>query len=723
MFEPSHSPGIEEKIQEAIQRGAFSTAADLIVIYSRDLLQPGKINELKEFLRVIPEEEYAKNPRLILVSANTDYLSGELQHALRILYTAIPLLKEKCDTGGLAAAYRYLSYVYQDMGNNKKAIEVSRLGLGYLSPDDFRGRAGLLSTIAGSYWRLLDYKKASSFYKKVMEIYIAVGDKEGEMRTLANSSAIEMALGNFQKASREKEEVLRFYQNSENKRSLCLAELNLGALYSQMRELDRAESLLTAAIFRAKELGLNLALGPAMVNLGEVLSMEKKFDQAESILQQALKETEKNQTLPYYTNACIALSRLYRFKNNFDLSHKFAVKALDSCPKESPIEQANVRFNLGQVFLSIQRYNEAIRLFKRALKFYEKMGMDYHRAICYLEISNAELKIKNKKYALKNFTKGLSICKKNNYDFLFSPSFASNYHHLLGELSPKSFGIYIKKLHLKYEPLSGPYVESKPEIKLLTLGGLRVFVNGVEIKRWRRNSARLILCLLLGKQISYRGGMFNFEENFIPADSLMFALWQDKPQQLAAVNLQVAINELRKIFEPGLKEGKKSKFVQYESQSYRLNLKEISLDLQEFLNYYSQARQYEVSKRLKLALSYYQKALNLYKGDFLRGIDLIDIIGLRDELSRIYVDMLIACAWINFNYKNFDLCINLCKTALEKDKWSEKCHSLLMECYARMGRKDLALKQYEILKQSLEEDLGLQPGREIDELKNKILAE
>ena len=46
-----------------------------------------------------------------------------------------------------------------------------------------------------------------------------------------------------------------------------------------------------------------------------------------------------------------------------------------------------------------------------------------------------------------------------------------------------------------------------------------------------------------------------------------------------------------------------------------------------------------------------------------------------------------------------------------------------MECYARIGRKDLALKQYEILKQSLEEDLGLQPGREIEELKNEILAD
>jgi len=723
MSEPPNSSGIEEKIRDAINQGSFNIAVNLIIAHSRDLLQPGKINELKEFLRAIPEEEYSKNPRLILVSANTDYLSGELQHALRIIYTAIPLLKKKSDTGGLSAAYRYLSYVYQDMGKNKKAIEISKVGLRYLAPDDFRGRAGLLSTIAGSYWRLLEYKRASSFYKKVMEIYIAVGDKEGEMRTLANSSAIEMALGNFQKAAREKEEVLRFYQNSDNKRSLCLAELNLGALYSQMRELDRAESLLTSAILRAKELGLNLALGPAMVNLGEVLSMEKKFDQAESVLQQALKETEKNQTMPYYTNACLALSKLYRLKNNFDLSHKFAVKAIDFCPKESPIEQANVRFNLGQVFLCIKRYNEAIRLFKSALKFYERMGMDYHRAVCYLELANVEIKRENKKYALKYFTKGLKICKKNNYDFLFNPSFASNYYHLLDALGPKSFSLYIKKLHLKYELLSEPYVESKSDVKLLTLGGLKVFVNGLEIKRWRRNSARQILAVLLGKQITYRGGMFNFDEHFIPADSLMFALWQDKPQQLAAINLQVAINELRKIFEPELKEGKKSKFVQYESQSYRLNLKEIFLDLQEFLNYYSQARQYEISKRPKLALSYYNKALDLYKGDFLSGIDLIDIIGLREELSRIYVDMLIACARINFNYKNFDLCRNYCKTALEKDKWSEKCHSLLMECYARIGRKDLALKQYEILKESLEKDLGLQPGREIEELKNKILTD
>ena len=206
-------------IEQALARRDYILGSGLLIEHSRDLLQPGRLPELRAILAKIPKDQFFDHPKLILLSANADYQSGELKSALRCLTAAIPILKKVRDRSSLSAAYRYLSYIHQDMGRNQKAVQACREGLKYLAGNDYRGRAGLLSAMAGSHWRLLDCKRASQIYARVMNIYIRAGDKEGQIRTLANASAIAKARGDLERARKEKEEVLRFYQDSENRRS------------------------------------------------------------------------------------------------------------------------------------------------------------------------------------------------------------------------------------------------------------------------------------------------------------------------------------------------------------------------------------------------------------------------------------------------------------------------------------------------------------------------
>ncbi|MCX7995128.1 MAG: hypothetical protein N3A65_05095 [candidate division WOR-3 bacterium] len=711
---------MEDEIKTAINKKNFDSVAQLIIHHSRSLLQPGKIKDLKEFLNALPEIEYLKNPKLLLVSANTDYLSGELLSAQRKIQTAIPIFKKQRDKSGLAAAYRYLSYIFQDMGDNKKAIEVSRLGLKFLSSDDLRGKAGLLSTMAGSYWRLLNYRMALRLYKKVMNIYIAIGDKEGEMRTIANSSAIDVKLGNFQKARREKEEVLRFYENSDNRRSYCLAALNLAGLYLLMRELERAELLATSTITEAMKIGLGLAIGPAMVNLGEVLMLQGKYEQAEDTLLLAFKKTDDSRTSSFLTNCCIALSRLYRIKNKLPLSKKYAIKALESCPKETLIEKAGADFNMAQFLFADGEYRNGLKLLNSALKYFKKMKMAYHITLCYLELASVFIKSGDENTARNFFINALKLCQKNNYDFLFDPSILNNYWYLLETLKLSQSNLYIKKLQLKYKPF--PTIEGKlPEINFTTFGEFGISINGEKIEKWRRNSAKLVLSLLFIKQITNHSGELVFEDRFISSDSLLLGLWPDKPQPLAAMNLQVAINELRKKLEPDLKTGKKSQIIEYDNHAYRLRLDRIHTDIEDFLKFYRQARQAEISGNHKEALNLYNNMFGLYKGDFLADINLSEIFAIREELNQILIKALLSSVRIHLVHDNLVTAINQCKLALSKDPYSEEVTRLLMECYAKIGRKDLALKQYNTLRELLVKELGIEPSRETEELKKSIL--
>ncbi|MEO0142572.1 MAG: BTAD domain-containing putative transcriptional regulator, partial [candidate division WOR-3 bacterium] len=469
------------------------------------------------------------------------------------------------------------------------------------------------------------------------------------------------------------------------------------------------------------KIGLGLAIGPAMVNLGEIMMLQKKFKQAEDTLLQAMKKTDDAQTSSFLTNCCIALSRLYRLQNKIDLSKKYALKALESCPADTPIERAGAEFNMAQLHFATGRYTEGLKLLNESLNYYKKMKMAYHIATCYLERTDVLLNQEKKASAVKTFSKALNICQRYGYDFLFDPSIFNNYWHLVEILKPSRPVLYIKKLHLKYKPL--PITGLRlPKIKFFTLGEFEIFVNGAKIERWRRNSARWVLSLLFTKQIINRGGELVFEDKFVPRDSLLLALWPNKPQALAVMNLQVAINEVRKRLEPGLKEGKKSQIIEYENHSYRLRLDRIHTDLEDFLKFYRQARQSEISGNYKDASKFYQKIFDLYKGDFLSGIDLTEVFAIREELSQIFVRSLLASARINLNEKNIETAVNQCKIALTKDPYSEECYRLLMECYARMDRKDLVLKQYEKIKNILKDDLGLELSRETEDLKNRLLS-
>ena len=257
---PKNQPDPVILIEQALSRQDFILGSSLLIEHSRDLLQPGRLPELKNLISRIPMDCQMENPKLMLISANADYQGGELSSAQRTLLTAIPVFQKLKDVSSLSASYRYLAYIHQDMGDNLKAVQCCRRGLKILPPGDYRGRAGLLSALAGCQWRLMKYKPARQTYQKVMAIYVQAQDKEGQMRTIANSSAITILLGDLDQARREKEEVLRFYQDHGNRRSYCLAAVNLSSLYQETYQLEKAEALLSSALPEIQEMGMGMMI-------------------------------------------------------------------------------------------------------------------------------------------------------------------------------------------------------------------------------------------------------------------------------------------------------------------------------------------------------------------------------------------------------------------------------------------------------------------------------
>jgi len=67
--------------------------------------------------------------------------------------------------------------------------------------------------------------------------------------------------------------------------------------------------------------------------------------------------------------------------------------------------------------------------------------------------------------------------------------------------------------------------------------------------------------------------------------------------------------------------------------------------------------------------------------------------------------------------------IGACYRALEKDRCHEDSHRLLMRCYARMGQRDRALRQYRLCERVLAQEYGTYPSPETRSLHQSLLQD
>ena len=93
----------------------------------------------------------------------------------------------------------------------------------------------------------------------------------------------------------------------------------------------------------------------------------------------------------------------------------------------------------------------------------------------------------------------------------------------------------------------------------------------------------------------------------------------------------------------------------------------------------------------------------------------------RERLSNAYMDML---GRLTEHYMQADQpqeAIRACYRILEKDRCHEESYRLLMRCYARLGLRGRALRQYRLCERTLGREYGMSPSPEPHALYESLL--
>ena len=247
-----------------------------------------------------------------------------------------------------------------------------------------------------------------------------------------------------------------------------------------------------------------------------------------------------------------------------------------------------------------------------------------------------------------------------------------------------------------------------PLIDAFFFGPFRVLLNNQLIENYPSKKGKSIFAYLL---LNHKKKIFR--------DVLMDIFWQKSSPDSARNCLNVTIHGLRRILE---KIDHKSEYILFKDECYYLNPEiEIKLDVEEFRKTWRKAQSIEHNKNLSTAVIEYERAAEIYKGDFLEDEIYGDWSSLdRENLKEMYLIILEKISANHVLKGNHSETVRLCELILEKDNCRENIYQRMMESYYRGGQRDRALKTFQKCKNVLGIELEVKPSNHTIELYKKI---
>jgi DNA-binding SARP family transcriptional activator len=260
--------------------------------------------------------------------------------------------------------------------------------------------------------------------------------------------------------------------------------------------------------------------------------------------------------------------------------------------------------------------------------------------------------------------------------------------------------------HPRLMPALAPF-SSGCSVRVRLFGHFEVFCNDEVVPLGRSGKALSILKYLLAHR-----------SHPVSQDHLMGWLWPHSSLKKARWSLNSAIHSLRKLLSDCPHLANCPRHLLLEDGRYRLSPDiRVETDVEEFDACFEQGRHLEREGHTREAALEYEKAIDLYRGDYLIE-DLYEDWTMveRERLSNAYVFMLSRLAVHYMESGQLQESVRACYRVLKKDSCHEESYRMLMRCYVQMGLRERALCQYRVYTQILKRQYGMDPSPETQSL-------
>jgi DNA-binding SARP family transcriptional activator len=212
------------------------------------------------------------------------------------------------------------------------------------------------------------------------------------------------------------------------------------------------------------------------------------------------------------------------------------------------------------------------------------------------------------------------------------------------------------------------------------------------------------------------------QQRLVSRDVLMETFWIDHTPVRARSSLTTAIWRLRQLLEPA--------HVQPGTYLITNNVGEIGfnwdsshwLDTKSFEQHITPLLRKPLTALEEYNIKQTEDALILYRGDLLEGIYDDWALHERDRFRSLYINCLICLMEFYASRSSFEQAIVYGHEILRRDPLREEVHAALMRVYLASGQRTLAIRQYELCRELLGQELGVAPLEETEALYQQIVT-
>lgn len=247
--------------------------------------------------------------------------------------------------------------------------------------------------------------------------------------------------------------------------------------------------------------------------------------------------------------------------------------------------------------------------------------------------------------------------------------------------------------------------EREMGLRVYLFGGFEIQAEGQSVTRWTSRKSRLLLAYLATNA-----------RQLVPKEVLIELFWPDCPLERGSNNLSIAIHHIRARLSELVPKGNHGVCVR--QGLYGLDPDASCwVDVEEFRSKVSQGRASVQQGDRDATRRLLADATDLYRGDFLESDPYEEwTVDRRRALAEAYRWALAWLAADAAGESDWSGVLAYAEKILEKDPCDEEAHRWLIRAYLQVGRKSQALLQYRICSERLQDELGVSPSIETQNL-------
>ncbi len=677
----------------------------------------GRIVSLSNWLERVPASTIESHPELISLQGAVYASKGDAPLAISLLSQAESKFRASGLTDQLAIALVRRAVAYRQQGRFEQALSDAEEAI-FLTTGNPENNAQYAFAEAHrvkgqALFRLGKTDKALACLERAIHLNESLGETNSIPILEMEIGVVYLARGDSQAALRYFDLALKAWEETGNLDWKAVLLNNLGVLHHTSGNFEQALQTLENALHAAERSG-NLPTQALTLNsLGDLLIDLRDFEQARMYHEQATDiATQIGYTYLVFFGT-LSKARLTRLAGQPTLAESLLQPLLNKIDNVPPFQKALLDLEIGCCMLETNRAEQAASYFSNALNLFIQGNHAVEECIARLWYGTALSQFDRQKCLTELAAMDQANCDLDlSSTLLINASQAINW--LKETLQSKEISSHLKIFFDKAEQFSQnlPSLRrrlrqtsqrvsiSSPHLDIHTFGPAQVLRNEhpLNLSDWQTRETRDLFFYFL-------------DSPPVTKEQVAAIFWPDISPARLKMRFKTNMYRLRRAVGQDV--------IIFQGDNYRFNKNiDYVCDRESFEGLLTEA---SLIKQVKERIPRLQKAVDLVAGPYLADIDTDWAALERARLEEFYLNALSELANDYLSTNQALKSLEISERILKVNPLLEQTYRLRMRAFSMLKDRVSIAKQYQLCREVLEQELGIQPSNETEQLFQNLI--